>query len=205
MGDQMVVDADHFISVRQLLLEVRQVQFHGFGEQAGRSERDRHPSQRDPPLQADRFVGIQSDLRGLVMITYLQMIFNALAAKIKRLWAKLLCLLFVTHCWHCEKCDAMLQSNDLAKLVRKIGYHNQGHRVNQAGADLPWHVQGRRGSTWLNGTDILVNPEAEDPDDRIILRQVGWQGHSGRFYAMGERPSHTEPGGYGPIFRFRGD
>ena len=125
--------------------------------------------------------------------------------KIKRLWAKLGSLLFVTHCWHCERCGAMIQSGDFAKLVLKIGHHNQGHRINQVGSDLPWHVQGRRGSTWLNGTDILVNPEAEDPDDRIILRQVGWQGHSGTFYALSGTPSKTEPGGYSPVFIFRGD
>lgn len=56
---------------------------------------------------------------------------------------------------------------------------------------------------WLNTTDLLLNPVEPDPDKRIVFRQVGWQGHSGRFYPMGARPE--EAGGFSPVYCQIGD
>ena len=44
----------------------------------------------------------------------------------------------------------------------------------------------------------------QDPAGRIFrkaLRQIGWQGQSGAFYALGEgvSPADHEPGSYAPI------
>lgn len=43
-----------------------------------------------------------------------------------------------------------------------------------------------------------------DPAGRVfrkVLRQIGWQGQSGAFYALSEdaKPSHHEPGSWAPI------
>jgi hypothetical protein len=35
---------------------------------------------------------------------------------------------------------------------------------------------------------------------RLTQRQIGWQGQSGAFYALGEHPSRHEPGSYAPIW-----
>lgn len=42
-----------------------------------------------------------------------------------------------------------------------------------------------------------------DPTGRVMnltLRQIGWQGQSGAFYALGEHPSDHEPGSFSPIW-----
>lgn len=57
---------------------------------------------------------------------------------------------------------------------------------------------------WINETDLLVKDD-EDPDKRVIFRQVGWLGQTGRFYTLEEDPSRTEGGGFSPIFIQRGD
>lgn len=54
---------------------------------------------------------------------------------------------------------------------------------------------------WLNSTDLFVNdPEDTDPERRIIFRQVGWQGQTGRFYTLQEDPSLTEKGSFSPMY-----
>jgi hypothetical protein len=53
---------------------------------------------------------------------------------------------------------------------------------------------------WLNKIDLWVNPTEEDPDKRVVFRQVGWQGHSGKFYVLGVDPSNSEKGGFSPIY-----
>jgi hypothetical protein len=53
---------------------------------------------------------------------------------------------------------------------------------------------------WINDTDLLVNPGEDDPNKRIVFRQVGWLGQTGELYAMDEDPTPTEPGSFGPIY-----
>lgn len=53
---------------------------------------------------------------------------------------------------------------------------------------------------WLNETDLLVKDD-EEPSRRVIFRQVGWLGQTGRFYTLEEDPSRTERGGFAPIYR----
>lgn len=53
---------------------------------------------------------------------------------------------------------------------------------------------------WLNRIDIWVNPEEEDPDKRIVFRQIGWLGQSGKHYGLGADPSREERGGFMPIY-----
>ena len=53
---------------------------------------------------------------------------------------------------------------------------------------------------WINRLDLLVNPDEKDPDKRIIFRQVGWHGQSGRLYTMNEQPGLTERGSFGPMY-----
>lgn len=58
--------------------------------------------------------------------------------------------------------------------------------------------------TWINSTNLLVNPEEKDPDKRIIFRQVGWLGQSGFFYSMTATSEHikeNEPGSFSPIYK----
>lgn len=53
---------------------------------------------------------------------------------------------------------------------------------------------------WLNRIDIWVNPEEEDPTKRIVFRQVGWLGQSGKFYGLGADLSNSEKGGFQPMY-----
>ena len=46
---------------------------------------------------------------------------------------------------------------------------------------------------------MLVDVPRE-ASERMVLRQAGWLGHSGRFYSLDEKPSQTERGGYGPVY-----
>lgn len=45
---------------------------------------------------------------------------------------------------------------------------------------------------WSNG-DLVI-------EERTLFRQVGWHGHSGRFYHRAEDPAETEPGGFAPVY-----
>lgn len=53
---------------------------------------------------------------------------------------------------------------------------------------------------WLNATDLLVNPEEQETARKVVFRQVGWLGQTGRMYPMGENPSETERGGFSPMY-----
>lgn len=54
---------------------------------------------------------------------------------------------------------------------------------------------------WISGTDLLVNPDAESPDDRIIFRQIGWIGKTGTFYALHDHPMlRFEQGGFTSVY-----
>lgn len=58
--------------------------------------------------------------------------------------------------------------------------------------------------TWINSTDLLVNPEEKDPNKRIVFRQVGWLGQSGNFYKMNDTSNYlvkNEPGSFSPIYQ----
>ncbi len=122
--------------------------------------------------------------------------------RLKWWWMQVRCWTFANYCWHCDQCKTMFQVNELDALKRIVSDHLDVHRLrSQVHSTLAPYQNGCR---WLNRTDLLVR-DAEEPKDRLILRQVGWQGHTGRFYAMGERVSDTEPGGYGPVYRFLDD
>lgn len=53
---------------------------------------------------------------------------------------------------------------------------------------------------WINSTDMLINPEEKEPDKRIIFRQVGWLGQTGRFYSLLDGGEWCEKGGFSPVF-----
>ncbi|MCA1832587.1 MAG: hypothetical protein LC750_07620 [Actinobacteria bacterium] len=47
------------------------------------------------------------------------------------------------------------------------------------------------GNHWSDDGDLVI-------EDRTLFRQVGWQGHSGRFYNIGD--ILDEPSGYSPVY-----
>ena len=54
---------------------------------------------------------------------------------------------------------------------------------------------------WINNTELLVEDSSQNnPDKRIIFRQIGWYGQTKRFYTMDENPKLTEPGSFSPMY-----
>lgn len=53
---------------------------------------------------------------------------------------------------------------------------------------------------WLNKTDLLVNPNEKNPNKRIVFRQIGWHGQTGRFYELDENPALSESGSFTPMY-----
>ena len=56
------------------------------------------------------------------------------------------------------------------------------------------------GMRWLNKTDLFVNSEETDPAKKIVFRQVGWYGQSGKLYTMAQNPALTEKGSFSPMY-----
>ena len=46
---------------------------------------------------------------------------------------------------------------------------------------------------WNTSGDLVV-------EQKTLFRQVGWHGHSGRFYRKEADPSKTEPSGFSPVY-----
>lgn len=45
----------------------------------------------------------------------------------------------------------------------------------------------------------VIRTEPDGTRVRLVLRQVGWHGQSGAFYALDESPELYEPGSYQPL------
>ena len=53
---------------------------------------------------------------------------------------------------------------------------------------------------WLENHELLVEDGDANNDKRVVFRQIGWQGQTGRFYTMDENPKLTEPGSFTPMY-----
>lgn len=68
------------------------------------------------------------------------------------------------------------------------------------------HARPNRKMSESGQEQTVVRTEPTGQRVRLVLRQVGWIGQTGDLYALGEDPSPTEPGGFGPLwFMAHGD
>ena len=53
----------------------------------------------------------------------------------------------------------------------------------------------------LNDNEFLIEDGNEnDPNKRIIFRQIGWYGQTKRFYSMSENPRLIEKASFSPMY-----